>query len=134
MIRASRYSIRSSLNYNENNMKPIKVDIIIGRISSRKDGSVSFSGETPEFSDEEFATFRKLQNHVLSTIFVPKEEPEDEMVEVKTELDEKTPSQRLRGVLFILWKQQYMHKYGTFNEFYQRTMERVIDQYKERLD
>lgn len=112
----------------------MNVQIIITSISSRKDGSVGFRGETPKFNDEQFSAFRKLQNQVVVADLKPLEGESADIIEVKTELDEKTPSQRLRGVLFVLYKQQYMGKYPTFHEFYEKTMESFIDQCKSRLD
>jgi len=44
----------------------------------------------------------------------------------------KTPSQRLRGVLYVWWEQQ--GKKGTFDEFYKAKMEHLISQVKEKLD
>ena len=44
----------------------------------------------------------------------------------------KTPSKRLRSVLFVLWKQQ--GEQGSFESFYRERMEKLIDMVKTRLD
>jgi len=51
------------------------------------------------------------------------------MVKVKQELDSKTPSQRLRGVLFIWWKQS--GEQGQFEDFYRNKMEEFINYIKQ---
>ena len=47
--------------------------------------------------------------------------------------DGKTPSQRLRAVLFVYWK-QHKQKEIEFDIFYVRYMNRLIDQIKEKLE
>lgn len=115
-------------------MKQITTQANITSLTAKVDGSLGMRVVTPELSNEEKTEFFNIQNKNIILTITPIDEPFTESVEVKSEVDEKTPSQRLRGVLFILWKQEYQDKYGTFNEFYQKTMERIIDQYKLKLD
>ena len=63
--------------------------------------------------------------------------PEDvkDLPEIKDETDVKSPSQRLRGVLFIQWENQtleYKSKYP-FEVYYRGRMEKIIDREKEKL-
>src|SRR2546421_4237488 len=44
----------------------------------------------------------------------------------------KSPSQRLRAVLFVYWK-EVKGGQGDFESFYRAQVERVIEQYKEKL-
>jgi hypothetical protein len=44
----------------------------------------------------------------------------------------KTKSQVLRAVLFKWWEQDYKEKY-TFEEFYQKVMDKLITRYIEKL-
>lgn len=46
--------------------------------------------------------------------------------------DTKKPSQRLRSVIFIYWKQKGSK--GDFDQFYNQKMEFIISQFKERLE
>lgn len=57
----------------------------------------------------------------------------DELPEIHLDQDagEKSPSQRLRAVLFIYWKQKGSK--DDFELFYRRWMERCIDQIKQQL-
>jgi hypothetical protein len=45
----------------------------------------------------------------------------------------KSPSQRLRAVLFLLWKKN-PESYEDFNLYYQFKMEKLIEHYKQKLD
>lgn len=46
--------------------------------------------------------------------------------------DNKTPSKRLRSVLFILWKQEGSK--GNFESFYIERMNKLVDMIKAKLD
>ena len=43
----------------------------------------------------------------------------------------KSPSQRLKSVIYLYWKQKGSD--GDFNDYYLNAVERLINQYKERL-
>ena len=60
------------------------------------------------------------------------EEDVKDLPEVKVEKGEKTPSQRLRGVLFLLWNQTKSTL--TFDQFYRDYLNKVIEKLKEQLD
>lgn len=112
-------------------MKPISVQLIVKRISSRVDGSLSISAETPELNPEQKLAFFNLQNVVCKTLIQP-ENSFEAPIEVKTETETKKPSQRLRNVIFIWWKQE--GEIGDFDVFYKEKMERLIDSVKQKLD
>ena len=44
----------------------------------------------------------------------------------------KSPSQRLRAVLFVYWK-EVKGGQGDFESFYRAQVERIIEQYKDKL-
>lgn len=56
-----------------------------------------------------------------------------ELPEIALEDGEKSPSQRLRAVLFIYWKQHPPKDNPDFELFYRRWMERTINAVKEKL-
>ena len=62
--------------------------------------------------------------------------PDDlDLPELKmTEKDDKTPSQRLRAVLFRLWEKEGKQEFKTSDEHYKYFMEKLIDHWKVRLD
>lgn len=112
-------------------MKAIQTPLIITGIRARVDGSMGISASTPELGFEEKVAFMELQNLNLKAIFQPLEEKAD-LIEVKGETETKTSSQRLRGVLYVLWEQQ--GKQGEFETFYKSYMEKIIDWIKGKLD
>lgn len=111
-------------------MKAIKVNLQINRVTMRKDDSVSFSATTPELSDIELGAFRQLQK-VEVVALLEAIDGSTEVMEVKADLGDKTPAQRLRGVLYRLWeaKPEGME----FEVYYRVKMEKLIDAYKEKL-
>lgn len=113
----------------------IRLEIQLTGFSSRVDGSLGFRGVTPEMNSEEKVSLMELQGLLVEALFIPKDEKDAELVEVKGEMDVKTPSQRLRSVLFCLFKEH--QKKGikeTFDTFYARYMERLIELVKTKLD
>ena len=66
-----------------------------------------------------------------------------EKATTNTEFSEKTPSQRLRGVLYKLWEKTQPKtmngdtgemEYVDFDLFYKRQMNKITDHFKTKLD
>lgn len=113
-------------------MKALQTQIQIGRITLRKDDSVSFSAETPTFSGEEVEAFRQLSKGNIRVLFEAMEGSSD-VLQVKEPVDDtKTPAQRLRAVLFVWWE-QLGRPNDDFELFYRMKMEKIIDLVKEKL-
>ena len=93
---------------------------------------VSFQEQTPEKMAE---VFRICGNYAYIAIksenFAPSEL--EQMDDLKADAIGKSPSQRLRGVLFLLWKQDN-EGFQDFTSYYIWRMERVLDFYKSKLD
>lgn len=113
-------------------MKAIVCPVIIGSVATRADGSIGLRLSTPELKPEEKTAFFEIQGHQLKMLLQPEGMGEVELKEVKGEFDHKTPGQRLRAVLFVLWKQG-TDEQGDFEEFYRRRMEQIIDHVKSKL-
>src|SRR6266576_865624 len=86
-------------------MKAVTTSAIIGTIRSKIDRSIGFTVSTPELTPEEVALFFQLQGINIELTITPKDEPLPDTYSITREIQTKTPSQRLRAVLFILWKQ-----------------------------
>ena len=107
-------------------------------ISSRVDGTWKLVIGTQELNEEQTKAIIQLnrkqgwflfkENQLVGTdlIDIPEIKPE-----FKTD---KSPSQRLRGVLYVLFEQKYKSQYKTFEEFYRIQMEKIIDWIKEKLN
>lgn len=101
----------------------------------RKDGSCSLSFDTRELSAEEIFTIMSLRNTEGWLCYAPNEN-ELEIPEEKAEIEEKTASERLRSVLFVLYKQETEKgKFiGLFETFRKEKMEKLIEMIKSKLD
>lgn len=106
-------------------------------ISSRKDKTVKIMLGTQELSPEQAAQLFHLNQKFCYTAI--KEElftttEADEINALKTDLDtEKTPSQRLRGILYVNY-QQKAEGYKDFATYYQAKMEQICNHFKSKLD
>lgn len=113
-------------------MKALTCPVILTGAATRADGSLSLRFSTPELSPDEKVAFMEIQNTNLKMLLQPSESEPAELKEVKGQFDRKTHSQRLRSVLFILWKQA--DGTGDFEEFYRRRMEDIINTVKTKLE
>lgn len=113
-------------------MKAIEVNTIITGIRAKVDGSLGITMGTPELSPEEKAEFMKLQGVNLTALFTPLDEKNAPKYKVDKELETKTPANRLRNVLYVLW--EHSGSQGDFNDFYRIQMEKIIEVIKGKLN
>lgn len=113
-------------------MKAVTCDVILMGASTKLDGSLALRLTTPELRPDEKLTFLELQGKNLKMLLQPVEGDAVELKEVKGELNEKTPAQRLRATLFVLWKQQ--NEAIDFEVFYRSKMEGIIEHIKAKLN
>lgn len=112
----------------------------IMKIETMASGGVRIVVDTAELTDnEELAKLFKLKKGqrgwflFKSSEIVQDDLNLEELPAIATEEGEKkTPSERLRGVLFVYWKNVKGGK-GDFNGFYRNVIEQLIDMYKEKL-
>jgi len=116
-------------------MKPINVQITIDSIRARQDRSLGMSISTPELNNLEKVLFMELQGIQCNCTIRPLDN-DSAPEEIKTEMNSKTPSQRLRNTLFCYWKQLSDNGKVTepFELWYPARMENIILQYKQKLD
>ena len=111
--------------------------VTLTRAQRKADKSVSISFVTSlEQSTSEMAQLDELfqQDCILAIKdipFVDAEINDIDSIDLDLEDNRKSPSQRLRNVLYILWDQGV--KDVEFKEFYRNRMERLIEQIKNRL-
>lgn len=111
--------------------KAFSCPVIIGGVSTRSDGGLTVRMTTPELNPEEMAAVFELQNCELKMFLKQDGADLSKLTEVKGQFDTKTPSQRLRAVLFILWKET--DGTGSFEDFYRRRIDAIIDKIKEKF-
>lgn len=115
--------------------------IIPGQLESYrslKDRTVKLSFETSEPTPEQMAA---IQGALMKAGFIAFQsdmfttEHKDLLKNAKVDYEDggKTPSQRLRSVLFVWWKED-SQGYEVFNDFYIRYMEKFITHIKGKLD
>jgi len=112
-------------------MKAIETNLVITGIRAKVDGSIGISASTPELSPEEKVEFMKLQGVNLVALLNPLDEKDAPKYKIDKNIEQKTPSERLRGVLYIYWEQ--LGSKEDFNDFYRNNMEKFIDLIKGKL-
>lgn len=107
----------------------------ITKISTLADGSVSMVLVTPELSPGKAAEIFSLRNKVCYTyisanqVTIPEQKTIDKM---EPEMVGKSPSLRLRNVLFVSHSQND-EGFKDFNSYYVHKMELIISTYKSNL-
>jgi hypothetical protein len=109
----------------------LRFEALMTGFSSRVDQSLSFRGVTPELSTAEKVALMNLQNVLCECLLFPKDEKDVEVMRVEKEIIHKSPSQRLRSVIFLGWKQTGEEL--PFEVYYAQQMERIIDHLKSKL-
>ena len=113
-------------------MKSIHTKAVITSLRSKVDKSLGLTLSTPELSSKEKAEFMNLQGIEVEAVFDPVDDPESEEFKIEKDLERKSQSQRIRAVLFLLWRQE--GELGDFADYYRSKTERYIDFLKEKLN
>jgi len=113
----------------------LQTSAIIEKISTRVDNTISINISTQELEPSEAAilfTLKGKQGWFLfaENKFEKEDVPNEPAVEFKSD---KSPSQRLRSVLYIYWKDN-TNKAKTFDEFYKSWIEKKIQEIKDNLN
>lgn len=114
-------------------MKALSHKATISSIVAKVDGSVGYRVNTPELSTEEKAAIFDLQNQNVEILISPFQKKEEGVLKIAKEMDIKSPSQRMRSVLFLLWKQD-KGGFESFETFYEVRMNALIEKLKEKID
>lgn len=114
---------------------PVKLPAIFTKAETLSDNSVKLIFATRELGGADTAQLFGMKgkevwlllapDQSLDAVDVPKAKPD-------AGTGQKTPGQRLRAVLFVLYSQ--LGKPGDFEDFYRQKVERIIEQYKAKLD
>jgi hypothetical protein len=112
-----------------------QLPLTIEKVSTLKDKGLKITLETAELSAQEKAEVFNLMDKAIWGAFAETEiRAEDLNIPdfVPTEKKDKTPSARLRAVLFRYWEQHPQTDY--FDTFYKKQIERIIDNIKSKLN
>lgn len=120
-------------------MPKLVLPVSVETIATRHDGSVKIVMGTYELNTQSAVKLFDLRKSealmYLSSDNISQEELDAlDGFKLDTEkTDGKTPSQRLRAVLYVYWK-QHKQKDIEFDIFYLKYMNRLIDKIKDKLD
>ena len=114
---------------------------VVNKVSTLVDGSLSINIHTQELPEETMVKVFKFRKTSGMVLISSDNISEGEIKEVESFTSEfevgknKTPSQRLRAVLYRYWEQEGKAKgYTDFPIWYEVMMERIINNYKTKLD
>jgi len=110
----------------------LKLESYLTGFSSKSDGSAGIRFATQELSGEEFSQLKNYLNQFGWLVFSPNPIDLSDLPKEQAEEKDKTPSKRLRAVLYVLYKQKTRNT--DFEAFYRDTMNKIIDLYKSKLD
>ena len=115
-------------------IEPVQVPAILDKLTTLKDGSLKLTFETQELQAASAANLMGMCNKLGWLVYAPNKQdqifvPDEPPKEFK---NEKSHSQRLRAVQFVLWKQ--LGGKGEFESYYRANMEKVISWFREKLD
>jgi hypothetical protein len=115
----------------------ILIQAQIEAISTRKDKTVKLTIGSQELPNAKAGELFSMQNSIVN-LYLSNNLIQDEMmaeidkVSIDTIDKEKSPSKRLKAVLYVWWEQS--DKIGTFDEFYRIKMEEIITHFKSKLE
>ncbi len=113
----------------------ITLPIQLNPISRRKDKSVKLSMETRELRTDEILTLMSFEGQEAWMLISFNTDDFKEVPEEKAEIEQKSIAERMRAVLYILFKQAVTDgKYiGTFDGYYKEQGEKIISKLKDLI-
>jgi hypothetical protein len=114
-------------------MKSVQFPSQLTKLETRVDGSIKVVIETQELNGRDMAELFAYRGQLGYTTFTPNPEKSISVPETIVEDNGKSPSQRLKNVLYVMWEQSGK-KVDTFSQYYDMQMERIINQIKDKLD
>jgi hypothetical protein len=110
----------------------IQIPAIFTGFSSRSDGGASLRFATQELNETDFVLLKKYHQTFGYVLFRPNAFSEGEIPQADANDKTKSPAQRLRAALFVLWRSKTRRI--DFEVFYRQQMEAAIDRVKACLD
>jgi len=111
----------------------LRVPAILTSMSKTHDGGLRLGFATQEMGLSEQVEALSMHDTFGYLLFNANPISESDIPKESAEDKSKTPSKRLRAVLFLLWKQT-TDASGDFEIFYRDRMEKLIDMIKSKLD
>ena len=108
-----------------------QVQATLEGLSTRKDGSLAMRFSTQELDTQEKLILLEKQGKFGWLLFDENAFKEADIPKSQA-VEGKTPSQRLRAALFVLW--EHSDKIDDFETYYRRKMEKLIDWVKDKIE
>lgn len=104
--------------------------------SPRKDGSAGIRYSTQELNEEDWIMVKSFYGKFGRLWFSESEIQPKDIIQDDPEFEGKSPSKRLRNVIFVVWRQRKDEGKTEmpFEQFYSGQLEAIIDQYKSKLN
>ncbi len=116
----------------------LRVPATITKVSTLVDGGLNISLHSQELGAEDKALVMEMHNKLGHFVFSASDDiiREEDIPTEPLEENQKTPSQRLRSVMFVYWKinEGLPAPVGTFDVFYKQQVEKYIDLIKRKID
>lgn len=116
-------------------MEGLLLSTYVENISTRKDKTVKIVLGTQELSPEKAGQLFQMMNSLAATYISKKDIGEDEMSQVDSvdpEVGGKSQSQRIRNVLYLVWKSQ-SEGFKDFDSYYKFKTEQYIEHMKNKI-
>jgi len=105
----------------------------IKKITTRTDNTLDIVLNTQELPEEQMAQMFTLKNRHCAVAIAPHEEDIEPFDPQTIDAPRgKSPSQRLKAVIYLNWKQNN-EGYGDSDQHYLVTMNRLIESFKDKL-
>ena len=114
-------------------MQPIQLAAYLTGFATKVDGSASIRFSTQELQDNDVLELKRRQGTVGWLCFAPNKVSDADIPKLDADLNSKTQSERIRGVLFRIHEKNGGTK-ETFPDYYYQQTEKIIDYLKEKLD
>lgn len=105
-------------------------------VATRRDHTFKIVIGTSELSPANAGQLMTYGNKVVCVYISPKETISqseiDQIDQLDPEFPSKSASQRLRGVMYVLWE-KVPEDFKDFESFYRHHMERIIDHFKTKI-
>jgi hypothetical protein len=113
-------------------MKPFTAPAILIVGAPTKDGGMRARLETQELTNEQKVVLLEYNNTFGHFLFQPNPVQEKDVPREAAKREGKTPGERLRGVLYLIYKESG-GKEENFYQYYLTEMEKVINHYKTKI-
>ena len=113
-------------------MNPLSLPVTVEGIRTLSDNAMGLNLHTQEVNEIDAALLYKFRHQHCEMRLTPYGSENEPVTVVDKDLTDKTPSQRLRACLYVLWEKE--GKIGEWDKFYQERMEKLINFVKNKIE